>query len=1011
MSLPVRFIPVVLISLTLLATNCLAELSVDAKLQTIGARRGVVALLLGPDSDANIAIDLAKKSDLTVYVQSADYDQVTEVRKAADAESFLGSRVFVDGGLLRAVHLTDNLADCILVDSSAKEQVSDSELLRVLRPRATAFVGERKLVKSIPAGIDQWSHPFHGPDNNPQSNDQLVRGSFRTQFLGYPKFSPMPEQTVIAGGRIFKAMGHIAHKANQNEMLNTLLCISAYNGTILWRRPLPEGFMIHRNTMIATEDALYMGDHESCKIIDARTGETREQITVPEDITDGPVWKWMAMHDGILYAMVGNPEIQVDTQKSARRGLGHWPWGMWKGHDYKDPRTAFGYGRTLVAIDLRSEDKKILWHYSDEEFLDARAVCMSNGRVFCYSPERFLLCIGADDGKLLWRNSSEDLLAAIDANSKAQHYVTGYATSAYMKCNDQFVFFAGPQRDRMVVASAEDGKLAWTFPTGNLQLVLRDDAIWAAGPQKTESGFRLDYETGRILSEFPSRRACTRATGCADSIFFRANGGTVRVMTKTVTAQHIDPMRPPCQDGVLIAGGHLYFGPWMCGCQLSLYGNICLRPSGDEVLDSANLYQDSLVTGDNIGQVKPLEIHRNDWPSFRGGNARNDVTAASLPDNVELKWKTRVSQGELPTAPVAAGGLVFVANRRGAVHALDKDGSLVWKAFTAGPVYYPPAVADGRLYVGSADGRVYALEARTGRLLWSFRVAPEERWIQVYGKLVSAWPVAGGVVVADDTVYAAAGISHYDGTYVVALDAITGELKARNSTSGTLETEVNNGISLQGNLTIVDGELRFLAGGVYETARYDLKTLACLNTPKAQVTSQYRTAFYPYYPSYGKYVSLDYTCEDGCSLSHDASYEGSVFTNLSLEEPLPPGIDKPRKEAARWIRRRGGKSPATVWKDTSDRRFTSFVVSPTRFLATGHPDAHPDQAFLAAVNVEDGADVWLQEIPADAVKGGTAIDQQRNIYVALENGELFCFAPILEKRRGTEAGVAPTHQR
>ncbi|MDA1054997.1 MAG: PQQ-binding-like beta-propeller repeat protein [Planctomycetota bacterium] len=993
MSLPARCIPVVLMVVSLLTADCFADQSVDASLTQIGGTRGVVALLLGPDSDADHAIGLAKASELTIYVQSADDGQAAALREAADAAGLLGSRIFVDSGSLDSIHLADNLADCILVSASAKERSSDTELLRVLSPRATAFVGDRKLVKPVPVGIDEWSHPYHGPDNNPQSNDQLVRGAFQTQFLGYPKFSPMPEQSVIAGGRIYKAMGHIAHKANQNEMLNTLLCINAHNGTILWRRPSPPGFMIHRNTMIATEDALYLGDHESCKIIDGRTGETREQITVPKEITDGPVWKWMAMKDGILYALVGNPEMQVGTQTSDRRGLGHWPWGMWEGHDYKDPRTAFGYGRTLVAIDLQSKDKKVLWHYRDDEFLDARAVCMSGDRIFCYSPERFLLCVDAHDGKLLWRNSDKDLLNAIDANSKAQHYVTGYATTAYMKCNDQFVLFAGPQRNKLVAASAADGKLAWTFPTGNLQLVLRDDAIWAAGPQQTESGFRLDYATGKILATFPSRRACTRATGCADSIFFRASGGTIRVLTETNTAQHIDPMRPPCQDGVLIAGGHLYWGPWMCGCELSLYGNICLSPTGDAVVDSANLYQDALVAGDNLGQVAPLDMHDDDWPSYRGGNARDDITAVSIPESVELKWNTQVSSGELPTAPVVAGGLVFVADRSGAVRALDKDGSLVWKTFTAGPVYYPPAVANDRVYVGSADGRVYALEARTGRFLWSYRVAPQERWIPVYGKLISAWPVAGGVVVADGTVYAAAGITHYDGTYVVALDAVTGKLKSHNSTSGTLEAEVNNGISLQGELTIVGNELQFLAGGVYETARYDLQTLECLNTPRKQVNSQFRTAFYPYYPEYGKYVSLDYTCTDGCLLTHDASYEGSKFTNLSLEEALPPGTENPRQEAARWLLRRGGKPPAAVWKDSADRRFTSFIISPTQLLTTGHPDAEPERAFLAAVNIKDGTDAWSQEIPAQAVKGGTAIDHERNIYVALENGQLLCFAP------------------
>ena len=49
------------------------------------------------------------------------------------------------------------------------------------------------------------------------------------------------------------------------------------------------------------------------------------------------------------------------------------------------------------------------------------------------------------------------------------------------------------------------------------------------------------------------------------------------------TAQHIAPMRPPCQDGVIISDGNLFWGPWMCGCQLSLYGHISLTAAGDQL--------------------------------------------------------------------------------------------------------------------------------------------------------------------------------------------------------------------------------------------------------------------------------------------------------------------------------------------------------------------------------------------------------------------------------------------
>ncbi|MCH2210859.1 MAG: PQQ-binding-like beta-propeller repeat protein [Fuerstiella sp.] len=970
------------------------DVRVRKALSLVKGDRGVVAVLGLPSDDAQFVTQLAADRELMIYFQAETSEQAGVVQKLADDAGLLGRRVFVDFGDLSSIHLSHNLADAVIVDPSVLDRTSEEEVLRVLNPNSTALMGDRRLTKAAPSGSDDWSHPYHGPDNNPQSEDQQVRGNFQTQFIGTPKFSPMPEQSVIAGGRIYKAMGHIAHKANQNEMLNTLLCINAWNGTIQWKRPLTEGFLIHRNTMVAADDALYMGDHESCKVIDRDTGQVRREIRIPKEISDGPVWKWMALQDDILYALVGNLEVKVETMRSNRPGLGHWPWGMWKGHDYTDPRTAFGFGRTVVAIDRGTGE--ILWHYRDEEFLDARAVCMKNGKIFCFCAERFLACIDATNGELLWKNSDSDLLEAIGPNERAQHYTTGYATTCYMKCTDNHVFFAGPQRKQTVAASTRDGSLQWTHDVGNLQLVLREDAVYAAGPQRT-TGVKLDHQTGTVLSSFPGRRACTRATGCADSIFFRASGGTVRLMTKENRAEHISPMRPPCQDGVLVSNGHLYWGPWMCGCQLSLYGNIGLRPIGDDTVSRRNnavVEQESLVVHSDITVATGLPVKTTDWPAYRGGNDRSDTTEAGLAQSINHAWTVSVVQNELPTAPVAAGNQVFVADRTGAVRAYDADGNEKWKSYANGAVYYPPSVAHDRVFAGSADGRVYAFEAATGRLLWTYRVAPQDRRISVFGKLVSRWPVAGGVVVQDGTVYAAAGITHYDGTYIVALDAVTGQLKARNDGSGVLSESVNSGVSMQGNLMIVDNELRFLGGGVYETARFDLQTLECRNEAKHQVTSQYRTAFYPWYPAYGKYVSLEHKCGDGNTLCHDASYEGSMFGNLGLETPLPSGTERINKDAARdFLRRRGKdqKQPQHVWQDNLNRRFTSFVVSQEQLLATGHSETTPDQPFLVAISIADGSDLWKKNLPVDAVKGGTAVDATGHVFVSLEDGRLMCF--------------------
>jgi outer membrane protein assembly factor BamB len=60
-------------------------------------------------------------------------------------------------------------------------------------------------------------------------------------------------------------------------------------------------------------------------------------------------------------------------------------------------------------------------------------------------------------------------------------------------------------------------------------------------------------------------------------------------------------------------------------------------------------------------------------------------------------------------------------------------------------------------------------------------------------------------------------------------------------------------------------------------------------------------------------------------------------------------------------------------------------------LATGHLESQPDQPFLTALQISDGAELWKIPLLADAVKGGIAVDADAHIYVTLENGELQSF--------------------
>ena len=91
--------------------------------------------------------------------------------------------------------------------------------------------------------------------------------------------------------------------------------------------------------------------------------------------------------------------------------------------------------------------------------------------------------------------------------------------------------------------------------------------------------------------------------------------------------------------------------------------------------------------------------------------------------------------------------------------------------------------------------------------------------------------------------------------------------------------------------------------------------------------------------------------------------------------------------------RRGKNPPKDIWSDKQNRRFTSFIVGAERIITSGHSEKTPKEKFLTAINMADGADVWTQSLPSEAIKGGTAIDSEGRIYVALEDGQLLCYQP------------------
>ncbi len=327
----------VAVGLAVAASAAAQAPTADEVLRKAPVSRGI-AVVVG-DAEGRLALELARQSQLTLLVLSPDAASAAKTCQAVYQAGLYGNRVFVDRLRGGRIGLADNLADLVVLlgsQTGAEPRPTKGEVLRVLRPQGVAWAGTETWVKPFPEGIDEWTHHYHRADNNPQSQDRLARAPYLTQYIAEPRYAPAPQAAVAAGGRIFMAFGHVAWHQREEPWLNTLVAMNAFNGTILWKRPLVPGIMVDRSTMIATGDMLYLADDKSCKVLDAATGAVRSEIVLPAAEAGGTFWKWMALEDGVLYALVG-PDEPRDPDAKWRSTNHGWPWdAISRGYNEKD---------------------------------------------------------------------------------------------------------------------------------------------------------------------------------------------------------------------------------------------------------------------------------------------------------------------------------------------------------------------------------------------------------------------------------------------------------------------------------------------------------------------------------------------------------------------------------------------------------------------------------------------------------------------------------------------------
>ncbi|KQP33577.1 pyrrolo-quinoline quinone [Methylobacterium sp. Leaf104] len=143
-----------------------------------------------------------------------------------------------------------------------------------------------------------------------------------------------------------------------------------------------------------------------------------------------------------------------------------------------------------------------------------------------------------------------------------------------------------------------------------------------------------------------------------------------------------------------------------------------------------------------VACLPSASLAADDWPMFGRDHTNQHFSPLTGIDRANVKalrpawiFQTGIT-GYFQAEPVMVGGTLYVSTTQNHVAALDaRSGRVLWtythKARTE-KIFGPPsnrgvAVSDGKVFEATMDGRVIALDAATGKVLWDHEaVRPEE---------------------------------------------------------------------------------------------------------------------------------------------------------------------------------------------------------------------------------------------------------------------------------------------
>ena len=731
-----------------------------------------------------------------VHGLDANPRNIAEARRTIRSRKLYG-KVSVEHFVGRRLPYVDNLVNLIVTEDP--DAIPAAEVMRVLTPDGIAYVKRdgrwTKRVKPRGEEIDEWTHYLHDADGNAVAHDEVVGPPRHLQWVGSPRWSRhhdrMASMTALvsSGGRIFYIFDEGSTAAVLLRDNRKLIARDAFNGTILWKRPLADwyahlipyksGPAQSPRRLVAVGDTVYatLALEAPVTALDAATGATRriyEQTDSTEEIL---LSSSVTSSNAVLFLLVNRQSGAEEPYTPQLPCL----------HEERDwvAKTRIWNRQPREIMAVEAATGKTLW---SRPYPVVPLTLAADQRGVYFHDGECIVRLDRHDGSELWRSDKVSVKSRISSNF-------GPTLVLYQ----DVVLFSGGDRS-MAALSAETGKTLWSAkhpPSGHHSpedLLVVGGLVWA-GDIAAGNGSGVftgrDPRTGEVKKQFPPdvktfwfHHRCYRGKA-TDRFLLPSRTGIEFVDPKT---EHWDInhwVRGGCIYGIMPCNGLIYAPPHSCACYIDakLNGFNALAPARDERPHPSDEDPEAtrLLRGPAYGlDLTPpssVSIHPSrDWPTFRHDAARTGHTKLRLPASLKPSWRTTIG-GRLSSIVVAEGKLLVAQIDAHTVHALDAtSGRPRWKYTAGARVDSPPTIYRGRVLFGSADGYVYCLRASDGVLVWRFRAAPEDRRLMSYEQLESVWPVHGSVLILDDVLYCVAGRSMFldGGMRFLKLDPTTG---------------------------------------------------------------------------------------------------------------------------------------------------------------------------------------------------------------------------------------------